>query len=54
MLYHAMEGLVRPALSQSPSSQSEVEALLRPPSLRTGTMRVPPDGRECYVPAECV
>ena len=54
MLYHAMEGLVRPALSQSPSSQSEVEALLRPPSLRTGTMRVPPDGRECYAPAECV
>ncbi|XP_037087916.1 tyrosine-protein phosphatase 99A-like [Pollicipes pollicipes] len=54
MLYHAMEGLVRPILPHSPSSQSEAEALLRPPSLRTSTMRVPPDGRECYVPAECV
>ncbi|XP_043212409.1 tyrosine-protein phosphatase 99A-like isoform X1 [Amphibalanus amphitrite] len=54
MLYHAMEGLVRPTLPQSPSSQSEAESLLRPRSLHSGTMRVPPDGRECYVPAECV
>ena len=56
MLYHSVEGLSRPTSSPSPSVQSEVESLLRPGTLsrRNGSLRAPPDGRECYVRADCV
>ncbi|XP_043233465.1 tyrosine-protein phosphatase 99A-like isoform X4 [Amphibalanus amphitrite] len=55
-LYHSVEGLARPAVSPTPSVQSEAESLLRPGTLarRNGSLRAPPDGRESYLRADCV